>query len=315
MRNAYFEIFDHSNIIALSIQNDRITNMNQLAKDILGGEKTIIEYIINNAKSNSTFDLFAGDEFYRMVTFSENDGSKIIIGVPITDLKTNEANVRRKIISIERKLEELSAFSDLLIHDIKNYIFICDGYLTLIKSGKVKEKYFRDLKKIIDQVRELLMKASLLLKDSESSIKKEKVNLKKMLDEIIKNFRLKAEEKKIKIVKNYDTKYVLADPLIREVFMNVIDNAIKYSPDNSKIVVEVKEFPENVIVRVMDEGVGIPDQFKTAIFERFKRRSTDMGMGLGLAVSKRIVEMNGGRIYIEDNTPKGCIFNIELPKK
>ena len=89
-----------------------------------------------------------------------------------------------------------------------------------------------------------------------------------------------------------------------------------YSPEGSTIRIKVSEFGDRVVVSIADEGIGIPDKYKRRIFERFERGCKEgiKGTGLGLAIAKRIVEIHNGRIWVEDNNPKGSIFYVELPK-
>ncbi len=98
--------------------------------------------------------------------------------------------------------------------------------------------------------------------------------------------------------------------LLQEVFYNIIINAFVHGA--TKAVVEVYE-GENVIVKVKDNGLGVPEDMRERIFDPFfKHRSG--GTGLGLAIVYRIIELHGGSIHVEDNNPHGSVFVIELPK-
>jgi two-component system phosphate regulon sensor histidine kinase PhoR len=101
------------------------------------------------------------------------------------------------------------------------------------------------------------------------------------------------------------------------VFANLLSNAIKYARDGRKVIIEVEDDGENYIIRVKDFGEGVPDEFKEIIFERFKRKEKRgvKGTGLGLAIVKRIVEIHGGEVWVEDNSPKGAVFVVKLPKQ
>ena len=100
----------------------------------------------------------------------------------------------------------------------------------------------------------------------------------------------------------------------------LLDNAIKYSPAGTDIDLRLATAKNTVQLKVADQGIGIKDQDKKAIFERFyrvdKARSRSMGgLGLGLALAKAIVEQHHGRIWVEDNKPQGSVFVVELPVK
>ncbi|MGM0770736.1 MAG: sensor histidine kinase [Halobacteriota archaeon] len=106
--------------------------------------------------------------------------------------------------------------------------------------------------------------------------------------------------------------------MIEEVFINLISNAVKYSPENEDIIIGVKDQNENWTVTIADSGEGIPDKDKNMIFDRFKRAVGDCnvkGSGLGLAIVKRIVELHGGEVGVEDNpNGLGSVFWVTLKK-
>src|SRR5579863_182430 len=105
---------------------------------------------------------------------------------------------------------------------------------------------------------------------------------------------------------------------LNQVVTNLVTNAIKYSPDNSTIQVRVSQSNHKAMVQVHNEGSNIPQEQQANIFEPFYRTpdaqtSSKKGWGLGLAISKQIVERHGGRIWVESSEGKGTTFSIELP--
>jgi signal transduction histidine kinase len=105
---------------------------------------------------------------------------------------------------------------------------------------------------------------------------------------------------------------------LSQVMTNLVANAIKYSPDNSSVQVRVSQSRHSAMIQVHNEGSTIPREQQTRIFEPFYRTpdaqsSSKKGWGLGLAISKQIVERHGGRIGVESSKEKGVTFNIELP--
>ncbi|HEX6709888.1 MAG TPA: ATP-binding protein [Rubrobacter sp.] len=104
-----------------------------------------------------------------------------------------------------------------------------------------------------------------------------------------------------------------------QVFLNLLDNAIKYSDSGARVDVEIEEDVSSLTVRIRDTGVGIPEQDLKQLFERFYRVDKDRsratgGSGLGLAISKQIVEMHGGSISVESEVGVGSVFEVRLPK-
>jgi PAS domain S-box-containing protein len=104
-----------------------------------------------------------------------------------------------------------------------------------------------------------------------------------------------------------------------QVFINLLDNAIKYSDSGDRVDVEIEEDVSWLTVRIRDTGVGIPAEDLNQLFDRFYRVDKDRsratgGSGLGLAISRQIVEMHGGRISVESEVDVGSVFEVTLPK-
>ena len=104
--------------------------------------------------------------------------------------------------------------------------------------------------------------------------------------------------------------------MIGRVVINLLDNAIKYSPDDSTIIVSTATIGGEVYVRVKDTGPGIPAEAQATIFDKFsrvKQRNMPHGVGLGLAFCKLAVEAHGGRIWVKNNDEGGSMFTFVLP--
>jgi signal transduction histidine kinase len=111
----------------------------------------------------------------------------------------------------------------------------------------------------------------------------------------------------------------LADRLVlRQSLINLVDNAIKYTPAAGQIRIRVSESPTAAMIDVTDTGPGVPPDLKARIFDRYNRsdrRSGDIGgTGLGLSISKAAIEMNGGRLTLESTSAAGSRFRISLPR-
>ena len=105
-------------------------------------------------------------------------------------------------------------------------------------------------------------------------------------------------------------------PSIKEVFANLISNAIKYSPPDGTVGVRMEDQPQAWLVAVTDSGEGIPDKDKERVFNRFERlgKGGVQGSGLGLAIARQIVTMHHGAIWVEDAPDGGSVFLVRLPK-
>jgi two-component system sensor histidine kinase KdpD len=105
-------------------------------------------------------------------------------------------------------------------------------------------------------------------------------------------------------------------PLMAQALVNLLDNALKYSPSDRPITVKAEATGSELWLTVIDEGPGIPEEDATRIFDKFYRvqRSTEVtGIGLGLPISKGIVEAHGGRIWAANQAGGGVAFTIVLP--
>lgn len=169
-----------------------------------------------------------------------------------------------------------------------------------------------------------LVDALLLLTRADSrkvEIHPEQINLKSFSSEIVTLLEVLAEERGQSVfVEGEADVFAFADPLVlRQACINVLDNAIKYSPNNSHIRIVVSQHENEAILAVFDQGPGISAEHSKRIFERFYRvdkartRGTgNEGLGLGLAIAWWAVRANGGYIELESEVGKGSCFRIRL---
>ncbi len=205
--------------------------------------------------------------------------------------------------------------------------------LTVIRSlGEVSlqenhdSTYYKEvIGSILEENRRLtrLVDSLLFLSQADAQqikVQKEELPLFVFLEQTIDFVQPLAEEKRQRILlKGHRQIKIKADAdLLREALLNILDNAIKYAPPNSSIVVEIKSDGQQVRISVADQGKGIPQKHREKIFGRFyrvdKARSRALGgSGLGLAIALWAVQVQGGAIEVQDNQPSGAIFTIVLP--
>lgn len=137
---------------------------------------------------------------------------------------------------------------------------------------------------------------------------------------IIHELNVLATEKNITIHFNPLENEILIDldPFrISQVIRNLLANAINFSPPDSQIQIEISQTPEITSFIIKDSGIGVPDDNKKLIFEKFtqgsRNRSVNGGTGLGLTIAQNIIADHGGKIWVEDNIGKGSIFNFYIP--
>lgn len=172
------------------------------------------------------------------------------------------------------------------------------------------------LRKLTDTLMELARRDNLGLK-----VKKERIDFTALCRQVINQCSLVAEEKQQRIKADLPEHLFLkgdADSL-NMLLIILLDNAVKYSPIASEILVKAADKRDSIILQVQDQGIGISDADKEKIFDRFYRvdkvRSREQGgLGLGLALALSIVRLHDGKITVLDNKPQGTIMQIMLPK-
>lgn len=123
---------------------------------------------------------------------------------------------------------------------------------------------------------------------------------------------------RVDFIYEHDLSYIYADDdLLNQVLINLLDNAIKYTPENGSIIIRCKQKDSRVLTTISDTGMGIPHESLSRVFERFyrvdKARSRSQGgTGLGLAIVKHIVESHGGEVFVESEIAKGSTFGVSF---
>lgn len=142
-----------------------------------------------------------------------------------------------------------------------------------------------------------------------------------LVEAAVEDLRVLAEEKGQDLKTEIDPglRAAIDAEFFRRAVVNILDNAIKYTPRGGSISVSAKECAGEIVIAVEDSGPGIPDEYRDKVFDRFFRVETDRseeagGAGLGLAIAKWAAEANGGRIVLESPEGQGSTFRIVLPK-
>ncbi|NPV26300.1 MAG: phosphate regulon sensor histidine kinase PhoR [Firmicutes bacterium] len=229
-----------------------------------------------------------------------------------------------------RKLERMRAdFVANVSHELKTPVTSLKGYAETLLDGALDDpETAREFVKIILNEAErlrLLIHDLLELSKIESKVDPVRMvsfNLSELLKNLAVKFKPQVEEKQVRfaLVVPEPPVYALGDPdRIEQVMINLIDNAIKYTPPGGRVEVRVSERENDVLVEVVDTGIGIPEQDLSRIFERFyrvdKARSRKLGgTGLGLAIVKHILEAHNTQIQVESTLGQGSRFYFTLSK-
>lgn len=226
------------------------------------------------------------------------------------------------------QVEELkNNFIGMMSHDLKTPLARIHGMTDIISqdSSKLSEEQQNAVKSIRQSANDLVSFITSILNFSriesqgvELQLKSKDIN--SIIEETIHKYDYSAQQKKIEIKTELETLFsVKVDPdLIRQVISNLIENAIKYSPERSKVLVTTEESEGKIIIQVADQGQGIPNDEIPHIFTKFYRSpsaktSPIKGSGLGLYLAKYFVELHGGSIRVDSQTGLGSTFTVELP--
>ncbi|MGB3364359.1 MAG: ATP-binding protein, partial [Thermodesulfobacteriota bacterium] len=178
---------------------------------------------------------------------------------------------------------------------------------------------------LINIVSDLLVLSEVEGRDviSEDSGDFEDVNVDEVIRSSLEALKSKAMDKGLKVSFKQSPKDNIITAsrfLLEQMFINLIDNAVKYTPDDGEIGIEIIDQGKDLEIEIYDTGIGIPKESLPRIFERFyrvdKTRSRKMGgTGLGLSIVKHIVIVHGGKIDVKSEEGKGSRFSIILPKQ
>lgn len=239
---------------------------------------------------------------------------------------TTSANeLLKRVNNLKTELMSIAA------HDLKNPLTVILSYSQFVKK-RLKEdtSEYNYIQKIYDSSSKMNHLITELLESEQIEfgniyIKKEPVEITGLVKKTIDNFKILTKEKSQKIIFRCKLNEVIikADIMrLQEILDNLISNAVKYSPfhKNIYIIVEkkIKNSVEYVSIHVKDEGPGFSDEDKTKIFGKFQKLSArptgnESSVGLGLSITKELIELHSGEISVESKKGKGAVFIVDLP--
>jgi two-component system phosphate regulon sensor histidine kinase PhoR len=239
------------------------------------------------------------------------------------------ANALHQLIK-QRHISEIKTdFINNMTHEFKTPIATINLALDAIKNPKViedREKVFRYLQMIRDENKRMHAQVENVLRISklekkELDISKESYNVQEIIEDAIEHVHLIIEDRQGKITTHFNavrTTILLNDVHFTNVIVNILDNAIKYSPNEPIIDIYTENIKEFILIKIKDQGAGMSKVAQKRIFEKFYREHTGdihnvKGHGLGLAYVKRIVDDHNGQIFVESEKGKGSTFIIKIP--
>jgi len=230
----------------------------------------------------------------------------------------------------EKEERERRLFVSNVSHELRTPLTSVKSYLEALDEGALTEPVAPDFIKVsLDETNRMMRMVTDLLRlsridNATSHLDVELINFTAFITFILNRFdKMKSqdEEKKYELVRDYPITSVWIEidtDKMTQVIDNILNNAIKYSPDGGKITVNMKTTDDQMILSISDQGLGIPKEDLPKIFDRFyrvdKARSRAQGgTGLGLAIAKEIIKQHKGFIWAKSEYGKGSTFTIVLP--
>jgi len=266
--------------------------------------------------------------------FIRKDGTKFPVAVKMSSYVNGEELLGTitlfRDVTAEHNIDQMKTeFISLTSHQLKTPLASVRWYSELLLSGdagKLTEQQLQFVDNIHTSIRHMNDLVNALLNISRIESGRLKVaptdtDLRELVNGVIGEVQTRPDAKtrhlEVNIADNIPQ--IKIDPLlVRQVYMNLISNAVKYTEQGGRVSVSLELKDDNVVSHISDTGLGIPEDEKSHIFERFHRgKNVEMqeisGNGLGLYLTKTLVELSGGQIWFESEEGKGTNFHFTLP--
>jgi PAS domain S-box-containing protein len=264
-------------------------------------------------------------KYYEVRAYRPEHGKFVTIINDITGRKQAEKKVLTTMDDLARSNAELERFAYVASHDLQEPLRMVSSYMQLLER-RYKDKLDSDALEFINFAVDGSNRMKILINDllaySRVGMRGEELaitNCEEMLANTLTNLQASIEESKAKITHDPLPRVMADGTQLESLFQNLIGNAIKFHGSQPLLIhVGVKKDKNDWVFSVSDNGIGIDPQYFERIFILFQRlhnRQEYSGTGIGLAISKRIVERHGGRIWIESQAEKGSTFFFTLPTK
>lgn len=215
-------------------------------------------------------------------------------------------------------------FTGNAAHELRTPLALMQAQIELfpVEHSDLKPETAEFLSLLQEQTERMSQMTKILLEMSELNTVpcNDEIELSPMIEEIFADLAPLAEDKSVALEHNGNATIIGSDTLIYRMLFNLTENAIRYNRPNSRVQISISEKDDDVLIRVKDNGFGIPEQYRESIFQPFfrvdKSRSREHGgVGLGLALVWEIVSLHGGTVKAEESTENGTVMLVSLPKK
>ena len=239
-------------------------------------------------------------------------------------LYTEQVEARRKVEDLSRLKDE---FLSIASHELRTPVTSIKGYTQLAKT-LIREEDLGTSEEYLDIALDQIDRMSRLIVElldvsrietGRLEIRREPIPWPSFVRDVVQRHHTAVSDRRFHVNVPGNGTLVVGDrDRLEQVLGNLLENAVKYSPDGSEIFVDVQERSDQIVTSVCDRGIGIPNDELAQVFERFHRgrqvSSTNYGgLGLGLYIARQIVERHGGSIWVESKEGSGTTFSFSLP--
>jgi NtrC-family two-component system sensor histidine kinase KinB len=339
-RKRYAGLFDDSiDPILITDLEGRITDANYHAqtflgrdsKTLVGSQVTDLHVPYEKSEVPQLCDLLPGRAFSYEARAAHSDGTQMPVEVYVKRIDVERQPVLQWImrdISERITLDQLRTdLTSMLFHDLRSPLGNIISSLEMMKASiqeddedldaiiSVAQRSSRRLSRLIDSLLDIS-----LLESGTAVLKKSPASIAHLLGEAIEEVQPIADAKDQKVELDGDgaglPELEVDKDMIRRVMINLIENAIKYTPSDGSIIISIQKLDGEIRFDVRDNGPGIDPKDQKRIFEKFarvERTGRSKGLGLGLAFCRLAVEAHGGKIWVESGLEKGSMFSFTLP--
>ena len=265
--------------------------------------------------------LIERDKRIALIIFDQQESAKLLIR---RDLALSRANDKLRVLDVAK-----SEFISIAAHQLRTPLSAIKWILSMVlkKEFKTEVETTEFLQKAAESCQRLILLVNDLLEVDHIQSGKDRfvfrpVDIAQVIDVLVSESKEQSHAKgQLLNITCADKSIVLGDEMkLRALLQNLIENAIKYTPDNGKIQIKTELGEKCVHITIADTGIGIPSEQKGRLFTKFFRaqnaiKSSTVGSGLGLFIAKQIIERHGGTITFESEVGKGTTFYIDLPRQ
>ena len=300
----------------------------------------LIGYIILGEKRNG--DAYTTSETFMLSTMADESALAMMNSLRFDEiqkfnarLKHEIATATRQLRSSNKKLMEMDATKDEFVsmasHQLRTPLTSVKGYISMVLEGDAGDitepqrqllgEAFSSSERMVHLIGDFLNVSR--LQTGKFTVDRREVDLAKVTEQEVESIRQIAASHNVelKLLKTPRLPVLYLDEgKMRQVIMNFVDNAVYYSPENSRITVKLSIEDGEVVLRVKDQGIGVPPDVQSHLFTRFfraenARKQRPDGTGIGLYLAKKIIDGHNGSIVFESELGKGSTFGFRLPIK